>query len=62
MKQKYCAYCRCYRDDHGFKEVKHKASNTRRAMCPPCQELRTRPRTELQALAEREREERRSKK
>lgn len=59
--EKYCAYCRLHRPDQGFKLVFHSSSNTRRAMCPPCQDIRKRPRSELRELAEQERQARKTK-
>lgn len=51
VKQRYCAYCRVTRDDVGFKTVFHPASGTSRAQCSPCQEMRKRPREELDQRA-----------
>lgn len=52
---RYCAYCRRHQDDVGFKLIPHVESGTRRSMCASCQEIRRKPRTELQRLAEQER-------
>jgi len=56
MADKYCAYCRCYRTDEGFRLVMHVSSGTRRAMCSPCQTTRKKPRHILQAMADQDRE------
>lgn len=56
MKQRFCAYCRTFRSDEGFKTILHAGSNTRRAMCPCCQELRKLPRSTLQAMADQNRQ------
>ena len=56
MSQKYCAYCRLFRDPAGFIERLHGPSKTRRSMCPGCQKTREKPRGELQRLADAERD------
>lgn len=50
--QRYCPYCQQFKPDKGFKQVLHFKSGSKRGMCPPCQELRKRPREELAAMAE----------
>lgn len=56
---RYCAYCRMHKSGEGFRTTIHHASGTPRGMCPSCQDTRKRPREELEALAVRERAERR---
>lgn len=56
MKQRFCAYCRTFRADEGFKTILHTKSNTRRCMCHHCQELRKLPRPVLQEMADRDRQ------
>lgn len=62
MAEKYCAYCRVFRPDEGFRSVRHPESGTQRSMCPRCQDTRKKPRTVLQKLADQEREARRKSK
>ena len=50
MPTKFCHYCRLTKDDMGFKKVPH-ATNTPRFMCPSCQDMRAKPREELERLA-----------
>ena len=52
VKQRYCAYCRVFREDTGFKTVYHTTSNSKRAQCSACQEIRKLTRDELNARAE----------
>jgi len=54
MKELFCAYCRTFKPGKGFKVISHLTSNTTRRMCPSCQEVRTKPRSELQRLADKE--------
>jgi hypothetical protein len=58
-KERYCHYCRLFKPNDGFKLVNHYGSGTQRSMCPTCQETRKKPRTLLEEMAKREREERR---
>jgi hypothetical protein len=54
-------YCLKFRPNTGFKLVPHLATKSTRGMCPVCQEIRKKPAHELEALAHREREERKKK-
>jgi hypothetical protein len=61
MAERYCPYCMKGREDKGFKVVFHAGSKTRRVMCQVCQELRKKPRSELELLAQKEKKERNQK-
>lgn len=61
MKERYCAYCVRFRHDEGFKQIFHPKTGSQRGMCPACQATRKKPRSELAALAEREKIERKLK-
>lgn len=54
--QRYCGYCRSFKPDEGFKFVLHVNTGSKRGQCPPCQELRKKPRSDLEAMARREQE------
>lgn len=58
---KYCAYCRGWRNPEGFRRVTVPGHNSVRYMCLKCQETRTKPKGELENLAKKEREERKKK-
>ena len=49
---KFCAYCRLTKLNVGFKAIVHPGTGSRRYQCPTCQEVRKKPRTELEKLAE----------
>ena len=57
----YCAYCRGWRDPQGFKKVTVPGHSAVRHMCPKCQEVRQKPPAEREALAKKERDERKKK-
>lgn len=59
MKQRFCPYCRTFRDDVDFKFVIHVKTGSKRGQCTPCQEMRKRPREELQKLAQEDADSRR---
>ena len=61
MSERYCMYCLKFRQNQGFKLIPHPQTKSTRGMCPVCQEMRKRPQSELQALAHKEREERKKK-
>lgn len=52
MGTRFCPYCRNHKNDEGFKPIFHFATRSKRLQCPSCQEMRKRPRTELEQLAE----------
>lgn len=56
MTDRFCPYCRIFKPDEGFKTILHTSSNTRRGMCPQCQERRKLPRSVLQELADRDKQ------
>lgn len=58
MAERFCPYCRTFRADFGFVKVRHPVNGSSRHMCPPCQEIRKKPREELEALAKRDSDER----
>jgi len=58
---RYCPYCQVFKPDKGFKQVLHFKSGSKRGMCQTCQDLRKRPRDELAAMAERDKNERKKK-
>jgi hypothetical protein len=60
-KERYCPYHQGFVADEGFRIVVDVRSNTKRGMCPACQEKRRQPRAALQALADRDRSERAAK-
>lgn len=54
MKELFCAYCRTFKPGAGFKVVPHLQSKTTRRMCPTCQDMRSKPRQELDRIARQE--------
>lgn len=58
MKERYCMYGRHFKPVEGFITIRHEASGTQRGMCTTCQEVRKKPRAELEALAARDKLER----
>jgi hypothetical protein len=61
VKEKFCAYCRNWHPPVGFKTIVHVGSGSRRAMCPTCQNIRKKPREELEKLAKQQKIERKKK-
>lgn len=61
MKEKFCPYCQQFRLDPSWKTVHHGKTGSKRNMCSLCQEIRKKSRDELNALAEKERAERKRK-
>lgn len=47
MAQRFCPYCRCFKEDERFKPVFHFATQSKRMQCFSCQQTRRRPRNEL---------------
>jgi hypothetical protein len=48
---RFCPYCQNFRGDVGFKVIVHFKTQSKRGMCPHCQEVRKRPRADLIAEA-----------
>jgi hypothetical protein len=61
MLEKFCGYCNRFKDGLGFRTILNIRNKSKRGMCPSCQEIRKRPREELEALAKRDSEERKRK-
>ena len=59
-KTRFCGHCQNFKPEEGFKLLVT-PSGVRRVMCQACQEIRKRPQAELQALADRVKEERKKK-
>lgn len=59
MSDRFCPYCRNFREDVGFKPIFHLATQSKRMQCPPCQATRKKPRETLIALAKQDGEARR---
>lgn len=57
---RFCMYCSKWRDPAGFKTIFHLKSGSKRGMCEPCQEMRKRPRDELEKLALKQKTERKN--
>lgn len=55
---RFCIYCRRTKVDQGFKMIPNSAKGSAGAQCPACQDIRKKPRVELEALAKRESQER----
>lgn len=51
MAQRFCPYCRCFKEDERFKPVFHLGTQSKRMQCFSCQQTRKRPRNELVAEA-----------
>lgn len=47
MAQRFCPYCRVFKEDERFRPVFHFSSQTKRLQCFSCQQTRKRPRPEL---------------
>jgi len=61
MKQRFCPYCRSFRQDEGFKVIVEVRSGSKRGMCAPCQEVRKLPREKLVAMSNQQKIERTKK-
>lgn len=61
MLERFCPYCQCFRADAGFRTILHPKTMSKRGMCPYCQEKRKRPHSELVAMAEQDKIERKKK-
>jgi len=61
VRERYCPYCVRFRHDEGFKQIVHPQTGSQRGMCPSCQTMRKRPRSDLVALAARDKLERKKK-
>lgn len=57
---RFCGHCQTFKPREGF-DLLVTPSGVRRAMCQACQEIRKRPRSELQALADKVKEDRKKK-
>ena len=58
---KFCSYCRKFKENLGFRTVVSLRTKTPRYMCEPCQDIRKIPQKDLQARADRDREEKKGK-
>lgn len=58
---RYCLYCRRDKPAKGFIQVLHPGSQTYRGQCTDCQAVRRKSREELEAMAEKERNERKKR-
>lgn len=47
MAQRFCPYCRCFKEDEGFKPVFHLGTQSKRMQCLSCRLTRQRPRQAL---------------
>lgn len=54
-------YCQCFRKDEGFIFIVHQKTGSKRGQCPPCQEKRKLPRSELDRQAKQDVEARRAR-
>jgi hypothetical protein len=54
VKTRFCAYCRQFKPDTGFKFVVHAQTLSKRGQCGSCQETRKKPREELNEMARKE--------
>lgn len=52
--KRFCQYCWRLKPDEGFKFILNVKSASRSAQCPACQDLRKKPRVELEEMARKE--------
>lgn len=51
LRERFCPYCTQFKPDLAFKFVMHLKSQTKRGMCPSCQDRRKLPHSKLIEMA-----------